>query len=508
MHEGTVVLCLPAHLLKAVEALILLLHPGNQGLYIRIVLDIVLPGGHGHRGHRHVHKALQGYREEQGKKQNVVAPAPVLLHVEKETVQKHQTQAHVKGIPCKGIVIDQLLTEQDEQAADAQRHAQLLPRHGPSVQIDLIAHRQQQENIDEALPAGKAVGIMKAVPDEVQYVQGEAQIKEDQQRTVDRLPPQRNLPVHKVEGQHQEDHGAAVNVGPVVQSLLCLHQRHLSGQHVHNGEILLHGVRKAGICRSGSLQRTELRNQQNCRETSRQEGAKTEAQTGQSSRPPVHGLQHQLAEEPEHQEEADHDGNVVVGQDAEPQTEHVHHRALSPYEALQSQHHQREQEDAVQPHQVPGIGGHVAAHGIEHTEDGTADIQLTVMSSEIHGTGEAGETDLQNNHIGHELDDQCLRQQHHQEIQRTGQVVGIEGGEIDAQTHVPGIEKRSPVLQLVLKLRKEGGILMVHIRAEKGSAPAGIDTLRIKNHQHGHNRYQKSQKIGILRPQQLLLVHP
>ena len=78
------------------------------------------------------------------------------------------------------------------------------PGRLPQKHIGPIADEEHQENVDEGLPAGEAVGVVEPVPDKVQHIDGKAGEKQQQQAAVHRLLPDRYLPAGQVEEEEEE----------------------------------------------------------------------------------------------------------------------------------------------------------------------------------------------------------------------------------------------------------------------------------------------------------------
>ena len=60
------------------------------------------------------------------------------------------------------------------------------------MDIRLIAHGKDQGNVNKRLAAGKAVGIVKSMPDKIQNISGKAGIKQQQKAAVHRFLPGEN----------------------------------------------------------------------------------------------------------------------------------------------------------------------------------------------------------------------------------------------------------------------------------------------------------------------------
>ena len=132
-------------------------------------------------------------------------------------------------------------------------------------------------------------------------------------------------------------------------------------QHIENREIHLKGLWKVEISRRGSLKRRDLRQQH--RRGKRAGEQRIPRKLKRDHRiilPSLPPLQKQKADKIQDHEHADHDGYIIIGQDRKPQHDTVKISFFLMNQPLQAQHDEREQENAVQPHDIPAIGRHVA----------------------------------------------------------------------------------------------------------------------------------------------------
>ena len=89
-------------------------------------------------------------------------------------------------------------------------------------------------------------------------------------------------------------------------------------------------------------------------------------------------LTNKKRDEIKHQKQAGHDGNIVVGQNGKPKGHAVEHSLLFPHKTLQSVNDQREEENAVQPHDIPAVRRHISGQRIKNPEK--SDTQNTVFT--------------------------------------------------------------------------------------------------------------------------------
>ena len=280
------------------------------------------------------------------------------------------------------------------------------------------------------------------MPDKVQDVDAEAQIEENEQEAVHDLLPKPDFPVHEVQRQQQEHECAGVDVRPVVKALLRLDERHMPCEHIDDCEVLRRGLREVKVARRRHLQRIDLRQQRHRRQPARDQRVDPEAQDTKSHDTCVPDpLEDIEADEVDDHEDAGHDGDIVVRKNREPQCDHIKHRALAAHEALEPQHDQRKQDDAVEPHEIPAVRRDVAGQRIQNRDEAAAECPLREATTKIPAHRDTREADLHNDHVGHELEDQSLRTEKQQPVQRTREIVGIERAEIDAETDIPAVQQ-------------------------------------------------------------------
>lgn len=98
--------------------------------------------------------------------------------------------------------------------------------------------------------------------------------------------------------------------------------------------------------------------------------ANTEKSAKRSTAPahPAKGaaVGHQQHQEIQHQENTYHDGNIVIGQDAQRKADAVQPVFPFSHQLFKPQGYQGEQENTIQPHHVPVIGRQIAGHGIKN----------------------------------------------------------------------------------------------------------------------------------------------
>ena len=217
------------------------------------------------------------------------------------------------------------------------------------------------------------------MPDKIQHIHGKACKKEQQQSAVHSLFFHRDLLTCQIQQKEEKYRDAAVNIWPVVQTDLRLHISDMAGDHIEDREIgspRLWEIKVAG-CRT--LERTDLRQQNSHRESAGKQGVDSKPRTA------LHVFsyrsrffQNKKCDEIKHQKQAGHDGNIVVGQNGKPKGHAVEHSLLFPHKTLQSVNDQREEENAVQPHDIPAVRRHISGQRIKNPEK--SDTQNTVFT--------------------------------------------------------------------------------------------------------------------------------
>ena len=97
---------------------------------------------------------------------------------------------------------------------------------------------------------------------------------------------------------------------------------------------------------------------------------------------------------PQHKEYADHVSDVVIGGDGYSERDAVKQGTFPLHDLLQPEDNERQQHEAVQPHDVPRIGDKVGVKGIRHREgDGTVIILFEYPAAE-NREGCSGRCDL------------------------------------------------------------------------------------------------------------------
>ena len=162
-------------------------------------------------------------------------------------------------------------------------------------------------------------------------------------------------------------------------------------------------------------------------------------------------------------EDAYHDGNVVITEYGEGQADHVQHRAPAVYDPVESHDHQRKKEHRIQPHDAPEVAHHVCAECIKGSECRSPQIACFVGFSQIDGHEGSRKTDLDEEYRRDTLHESRCREEDQYQIQRACPVIGDKVPEIAPRSAVPGVQKRICRLELMLQLTQKRHILVIHI---------------------------------------------
>ena len=155
----------------------------------------------------------------------------------------------------------------------------------------------------------------------------------------------------------------------MIQAYFRLNVADVTGDHIKNREILGKGLRKTHIARCRHLQGKNFRKQHHRCQASRQQRIHSKLKAAANEFLPVHLLiQHQQGYEIQHHKNAGHDGDIIIRKNGHAERQAVKYSFSIFHQPLQPQNDQREQNNAVQPHNVPAICSHIARQGVKDTE--------------------------------------------------------------------------------------------------------------------------------------------
>ena len=272
----------------------------------------------------------------------------------------------------------------------------------------------------------------------------------------------------------------------------------MARNHVKYRKIGGQGSRKIKISGSGCLQGKDCGQKNCCRQAAGQH--RVQGKAARCLQPPQRSLgrcQDHPRNHINHHKKADHDGDIVIGQDREAKGNAVKLPLPLLHQALQAPQNQGEQHNTVQPHDIPAVGCHISAERIKDSEQAGSKVHSAAVPAQIPGKAHARQRCLKHDQNRHKLDNQSIRAEKQKPVYRAGQIIGIERRKINSQSNVPGIKQASSLGQLVLKFRKKWGVLMIHIRPEKALLPKGKDSSLGKYNNHHCNGNEKSGRHAI-----------
>ena len=113
------------------------------------------------------------------------------------------------------------------------------------------------------------------------------------------------------------------------------------------------------------------------------------------------------------------------------------------------------------------------------------------MMQHIPAHGQTAQTYPQDDARRHKLQHMLLRAEGQQEIERTGEIVGIYRGKVHAQSYIPCIVQAPAARQLISQLREKWRVLVVHIRTQHGIIFERIYAARGADDREDKYRYEK-----------------
>ena len=310
------------------------------------------------------------------------------------------------------------------------------------------------------------------------------------------LFPQRDLRIHHIQRHQQENGHAAVDVGPVIQTRFHIYVHAVPCDHVKEGKIKGQRVREVKFAEVGQMKRRIFRNEKHSRQSSRKEGEEGVTDSRGAHVFQGHMGTDELQQEIQHKEDAHHDGNIIVGENAQRQADAVELIFSLIYQGLQPHRDQRKQDDAVQPHHVPVVGRQKAGKSIKNGEGNQCEALRLKMAGQIKTEGEAAQTDFQGDQPGHEFDQILIGHQNHQPVDGARHIITVQCEKIGAYPHIPGIEKAVPAFQLALHFGEKGDILVIHIGMHEALIPERIYAVDDENAAHDGEGDKKGKQAG------------
>ena len=388
----------------------------------------------------------------------------------------------------------QFLRQKDKENHRSKTQKELAGRKARKAFKRLKREIKHQEAKDKALPRRERIRIMKTVPDVVQHIDREARKEKEQKESVTHTLLNRHLSVREVQKKQLQGKHATVNIRPVIKAYLALHKGQLPRHHIKNRKIALKGLREVHLSGSRKSQRKDFRHENHRRKPRRNERGQSKAPRCFEYILPTQFRRNRLKDCIKNQKKADHNGYIVVREYTESETDDVLERTLAAHQLFRTEQNQREEDNAVKPHDIPGIGCHVGGEGIKYAENRRKESVSLTVPQQIVGHCDRRERRLYDNQKRHILNHKALRKEQDKPVQGACEVVSVNRGKVDPESYVPAIEQTAAVLKLILKLRKEGRILVVEVGAKKALLPEGINAALQKQKQHGKHRHKKGKE--------------
>ena len=157
---------------------------------------------------------------------------------------------------------------------------------------------------------------MEPMPDVVQNIGVEGKQKEGQQEGVDDFFLVVDIPVHVIQRDKQEYSNTAVKVRPVVQTGLHIDDDQVAREHLQDGEIIGDAARESRVGAGSAHEGIGGRDDKHAgkRPGKQREEAEVEQFKQDLLKTCFRQADH-AADEIEHQENAEHDADVVIAQD-------------------------------------------------------------------------------------------------------------------------------------------------------------------------------------------------
>ena len=206
---------------------------------------------------------------------------------------------------------------------------------------------------------------MHAVPYVIRDVQRETEEQDRGQRGLDDLVPPADVPVHIVERQAEEYEDSAVNIRPVIQTLLSLDDSQMPHQHLYGGEIICPRLREGAVRGSGVAQPIDAGKEQHRRQTTCQQREESKKPAAlQECHEALGGIHDKEAYKIQHHEDAKHDRYIVICKYSRSESQAVQEGSAVLFKALKSIKNKRSKDQDIQPHQAPAVGRYVSAERV------------------------------------------------------------------------------------------------------------------------------------------------
>ena len=165
-------------------------------------------------------------------------------------------------------------------------------------------------------------------------------------------------------------------------------------------------------------------------------------------------------------QDADQDGQIKVDDHGEGEADIVEHFPLPGKQPLKPQNNEGEEDDRIQPHDIPVKAGHIGRKTVQKSEEQYTRIVLSEMLLKIIRERGGAETDLDHDEDGDRLRESCGREPEVEQIQRRGRVVGCLGQKIFPQSAFPAVEEALAVRDPAPHFLEIRGVLVEEIDAQ------------------------------------------
>ena len=366
-----------------------------------------------------------------------------------------------------------------------------------------VGHIQQHKAVEKAEPVRDHIGEMEPVPDIVQLPDEKAQHKEQQKTHAAELVPELYLLCHQEQPGQQDGAHAAVEVGQSFLKIGLQPAAHIARHLTHGIQQALEGVLcgdvhaeplgeliDAGL---GGLQGRQGGHFQNGRHADGEKGKEGDAHQVQPRPLPAGEPADLVAHKYQRHKDADKKAHIVIGKHREKQGHRIEEKPFFPQKGNFSQHHQRKQGEAVQPHHIPLVSQRPGAQGIQAAENRNGKVVFPVEPSQHQGKKQPRKAQLDGHQQRKIAQQQLFRHQHAQKIQRACQIVGDEPQIIDAHADAPVVQQRLAGAQAPAEGNKKGIVLVIHIGIQHGILAKGLVAADEHHQQHSHKGKEKGQ---------------
>ena len=258
----------------------------------------------------------------------------------------------------------------------------------------------------------------------------------------------------------------------------------------------------------GVLQAVERRQQQNgCHADAEQRAQRDAAEAAEKALPAV-----PAADAPDKEAQPDKDAaekrKIVVAQQRECQRQRIQAEAALAQQADHARQHQRQEGQRIEPDDVPIVARHKGAQGVHHGKRHERRLVPAERRPQEDGEEQTGQSDLRQNEQREEFPQQRRRDQHGQQVQGTGEIVGIQRQVADAHACLAQVLQRTAGTELFPERDEEGIILMPHVVRQHLPVTERPQAAEYEAQQHHAERHEERQdEIAALPPRAVNFLH-